>query len=208
MRITTTVVALATTISLLFSSSLLTTVQSTPRITNQEYIERKTENLLLVRQVGEEVGHAETLQAILLQETNGGTSSLVGNPAAPLRNRSYGLMQVQITAARSMLRRYPELADRYFPDRKASTLSDKEIADFLVANHEGNVRIAAHHFRLYFNMVGGDWARAVAAYNVGIGGVKKIQQPEAFGYVREIKHKLHKIVQPFNRKHTVETPSE
>lgn len=202
MKITTTVVATATAL-LLFAGAAFTppNVSSAPRVPQHEVIEQKRNNLMLVHEIGSEIGHPETLQAILLQETNGGTSTLVGNPTAPVRQRSYGLMQVQIGAARSILSRYPELLEKYFNGKRVTHITDTEMVQFLTTNHEGNVRIAAYHFRLYFNMVGGDWSKAVAAYNVGIGGVKRITKPDSFKYVREIKQKLQTIVQPFNRKH-------
>jgi hypothetical protein len=157
-------------------------------------------NLKKVYVVAREVGHPETLQAILLLETRGGKSVPIGNRESPVGKRSYGLMQVQVVAARSILQRNPSLFKRYFPERTYNSVLDEEIIALLLTNDEANIRIAAHHFKLYLQLSDGDWDRAVAAYNVGIGGVENIPDPAEFEYVIKIKAKLEEDVRPFNRK--------
>lgn len=157
-------------------------------------------NLKKVYMVAREVGHPDTLQAILLLETRGGKTVPIGNRESPVGKRSYGLMQVQVVAARSILQRNPSLVVRYFPDRTYNSVLDEEIIALLLTNDEANIRIAAHHFKLYLQLSDGDWDRAVAAYNVGIGGVKNIPDPAKFEYVIKIKAKLEEDVRPFNRK--------
>lgn len=152
----------------------------------------KADNMRKVFEIGSEIGHPETLQAILLQESNGGL--------AKQGHKSYGLMQVQVVAARSILTRVPELRTQYYGDRPISDISYAELVYLLMHNDEANIRIAAHHFKLYFRLVGQDWDKAVAAYNAGIGGVRKIQNPAEFRYVVEIRDKLQRVVRPFNHK--------
>lgn len=161
--------------------------------------EGMTDHLKTVFMVGREVGNPETLQAILMQETNGGRSERIGNKNAPIGKRSYGLMQVQVVAARSVLERFPVLLDKYFEGRKYGSLMDEEIIALLLSNDEANVRIAAYHFKLYMQLSGGDWNRAVAAYNMGIGGAQKIDNHSEYGYVQEVKRKLETVVRQFNR---------
>lgn len=158
------------------------------------------ENLRKVFVVGLDVGHPETLQAILLQETRAGTTEPIGNKNSPVGKRSYGLMQVQVVAARSIFERVPSVFKMYFPDRKYSSVADEEIIALLLTNDEANIRIAAHHFNLYLRLSGGDWNRAVAAYNAGIGAVQNIAVPSEFGYVIKVKAALETTVRPFNRK--------
>jgi hypothetical protein len=174
----------------------------------QEDIQREAvsdqlaENLSLVFNVGKEIGDAETLQAILLQETHGGMiPSLIGNKDSPVGKRSYGLMQVQVCAARSILSRNSELVDAYFPDRTYKSLADEEIIAVLLTNKEANVRIAAYHFKLYKSLAKGNWARTVAGYNAGEVLMQKLQHPEQFGYVVEVKQKLTTTVKQFNKDH-------
>lgn len=166
------------------------------------------ETMKKVFTVGREIGHPETLQAILLQETAGGRSAAIGNKNSPVGKRSYGLMQVQVVAARSILERNPSVLKRYFPERTYVSLFDEEIIALLLTNDEANIRIAAHHFNLYLKLSDGDWDRAVAAYNAGIGGVERIPEPAEFPYVIDVKAKLEEVVRPFNRKHSLQLSRE
>jgi len=150
-----------------------------------------------VFEIGTEIGNPETLQAILMQESKG-IKHAVGNPKAPLSQRSYGLMQVQLGAARSILQRQPDLLNEIFPDRTLKSIKDPELAEMLIHNDEANIRIAAYHFNLYLKLCKGNWHKAVAAYNVGIGGVQNISNPAEYSYVREIKRKMDRIIKPFN----------
>lgn len=158
-----------------------------------------SDNMKLAYAIGSEIGHPETMQALMLQES-GGRSALVGNKTAPINKRSYGIMQVQIVAARSVMQRYPDIVDRYFPNRSASSITNHELVDLLLSNDEANIRIAAYHFRLYLSIAKGNWDRAVAGYNMGIGNAIHLSDPADVGYVVGVKQKLNKIVKPFNRK--------
>lgn len=166
--------------------------------------EQLANNLSLVFNVGKEVGDPETLQAILLQETNGGRSELIGNKTSPVGKRSYGLMQVQVCVARSIFERNPDLFDVYFPDRKYSSIADEEIIALLLTNKEANIRIAAYHFKLYKALARGDWAKTVAGYNAGVVLMQKIAHPTEFGYVKDVKLKLTTTVRRFNREHKLQ----
>lgn len=157
------------------------------------------DHLFTVFTIGKEIGHPETLQAILMQETNGGRSSRIGNPSAPLTQRSYGLMQVQIVAARSVFNHFPQIRQMYFEDRSTKSLSNQEIASLLLDNDDANIRIAAYHFKIYMNLAKGNWTKAVAAYNMGIGNAFKITDHNT-SYVQSIRNHLKTFVQPFNRK--------
>lgn len=157
------------------------------------------ENLRKVFVIGREIGNAETLQAILLQESGGTNTNPVGNKRSPVGKRSYGLMQLQLVAARSVLERHPSLVGRYFPDRTYKSLADEEVIALLLTNDEANIRIAAYHFRLYLTLSNGNWERAVAANNAGIGGVNNIPDVSQYDYVLRIKAKLHDV-RVFNQK--------
>lgn len=167
----------------------------------------KAVNLKTAFQVGQEVGNPETLQAILIQESNGGLAGSVGNLSSPVGKRSYGVMQVQLSAARSVLSRTPQVLNTYFPSRSYRSLVDEEIIALLITNVEANIRIAAHHLKIYMSISRGDWSRAVAAYNVGIGGVEKIPVPAEHQYVVDIRQILTTMVKPFNHKHQLQLSS-
>lgn len=176
---------------------VIETVKSTPAFISKSL----ADNMKMVFAIGREVGNPETLQAILLKETSGGTSVLIGNRNSPVGKRSYGVMQVQVVAARSVLRRYPKVFARYFPKRTYNSVLDEEVIALLLTNNEANIRIAAHHFQLYLSLCEGDWEKAVAAYNAGIGAVENIAVPAEFQYVIDVKDKIETIVRPFNDKH-------
>lgn len=154
-------------------------------------------NMKVVFEVGSEVGNAETLQAILIQESRGLRSEPVGNKSSPIGRRSYGLMQVQLAAAKSVLQRYPEVFDKYFPDRTYKEIADEEFIALLLTNDEANVRIAAYHFKLYLQLSNGNWSRAVCAYNIGIGAVQRVTNYNN-SYVQSVKKKLTTVVKTFN----------
>lgn len=157
-------------------------------------------NLRYAYAVGSEVGNPETLQAIMLQETGGSKLAGVGNRNAPVGRRSYGLMQVQVVAARSILERYKHVRTKYFTGRSYRSIVDEEIIALLLTNDEANIRIAAHHFNLYLKISDGNWEKAVAAYNMGIGAVQNVSNYEEVAYVIEIKHKMEKV-RLFNEQH-------
>lgn len=166
----------------------------------------KSQNLKLVYDITLKFGYPEILQGMLLQESSGGTiRSLIGSPHAHISKRSYGLMQVQTVAARSILMRHPELLNKYFPDRDLHTVKDKELVKLLMTNNEANITIAAYHYDLYLSVLNGNHDRTIAAYNVGIGGVTKLRNPSRFKYVREVRQKIETVVKPFNEKYNLKT---
>lgn len=166
----------------------------------------KSQNLKLVYDIASKFGYPEIIQGMLLQESNGGTvRSLVGSPKAKPSRRSYGLMQVQIIAAKSIFSRYPELFVQYFPNRTVRSLRDREVIDLLMTNHEANVTIAVYHYDLYLKLLNGNHTQTIAAYNVGIGGVKKLKNPSRFKYVVEVKQKIETVVKAFNEKYNLKT---
>lgn len=181
-------------ITVIFTFVLL---QSTFAHADQRSAHTPAYYLAKVFEIGKDIGHAETLQAILMQESRG-VKRAVGNPGAPLHMRSFGLMQVQLVAARSILTRHPTLLSEYFPNRSLKSVSNQELANLLLDNDDANIIIASHHFKLYYDLSHGNWARAVAAYNVGIGGVKRIANPAAFPYVKSVQRWKSNTVRPFN----------
>jgi hypothetical protein len=160
-------------------------------------------NLQRVFHIAKEIGHPETMQAILLLESGGGVANPVGNLTSPVGKRSYGVMQVQVVAAKSILTRYPDTFNRYFPNRELRSVSDEEIIALLISNHEANIRIACQHFALYLSLSQGDWHKAVAAYNMGIGNAHKHENHEEYPYVKDVVNKIQEMVKPFNKKHSL-----
>lgn len=143
--------------------------------------------------------NTETLQAILMQETRGGNNPLVGGLKLPASKRSYGVMQVQIVAARSVIKSHPDISDRYFNNKPYKIITDNEIVNVLLTNHEANIRIAAIHLSVYQSITRGDWPRAVAAYNAGIGTALKMRKPLDYVYVKQITYNIRTIINRYNQ---------
>jgi hypothetical protein len=174
---------------------------SPPETLKARYNRVIASNLKKVYSISKAFGHPETMQAILMQESGGGISHPVGNLDSPIGKRSYGIMQVQVVAARSILSRYPGIFDQYFPHRKYSTVTDEEIIALLLMNDEANIHIAAQHFNLYYRLSNGDWHTAVAAYNMGIGNALKRENHGEYPYVVEVERRIQEVIKPFNRQH-------
>jgi hypothetical protein len=166
-----------------------------------------SEQLILAYNTAAELGIQPSLvQAILLKESKAGKSaSLVGSRTANVGNRSYGVMQIKVEAARSVLTKQPQLVKRYFPTRSYSSLVDEEIIALLLTNHEANIRIGCHHLMIYNKIVDGDWDKAVVAYNIGIGNVLKSSDEHIKNhpYLDSVYTLQHEVVYAFNKKHNL-----
>ena len=207
-RLTNVTAIMATFVVLLLSGARISSGEQLPDVNRTVIAEHVVKpestydnNMRLAFSVGSEVGHPETLQAILLVESRAGTGGLVGGKHLPVLKRSYGIMQIQVGTARSILTRTTELVERYFPNRQYRSITNNEIINLLLTNNEANIRIAAHNLLLNMKVMKGNWEKSVAAYNAGIGsilGKKTIPNP---GYVELVRARLKKVVRPYNNDH-------
>lgn len=164
------------------------------------YTDEQERILKLAYEVGNEIGWPETMQAIVMQETLAGHYGYrIGDLNLPVGKRSYGIAQVKVATARFVLNNYHELKDQYFGTRKLRRITDEEIIVLLMTDDEACMVIAARNFELMLKFSKGKWASAVAAYNQGLGGARKIENPRQFKYVKEIVHRIKKQVRPFNK---------
>lgn len=151
-------------------------------------------NLLqLAYEVGFEDGghkHAELVQAILLQETIAGLLGRMGHMTAPIGKRSYGVMQVKVTATRDVLNEYSEFGE---------FRADEEIIARMLSDDEFNIRIASK-FLLQLSAKVKTMDRALVAYNVGLGGSTGVSEPRQFKYVVAARGYLQEVVRPFNHR--------
>lgn len=132
--------------------------------------------------------HAELLQAVLLQETIAGQLGRIGHMTAPVGKRSYGVMQVKVTAARDVLRQHKSFG-RF--------RSDEELIVALMSDDLFNIRMASKFLlHLKDNTVSED--AALVAYNIGLRASRKITRPEQFKYVVRTRRNLTEVVQHFN----------
>lgn len=141
----------------------------------------------------------EIVQGILIQESKGGqVPSLVGSRSGGVGHRSYGVMQIKVEAARSVLIRYPDLLHRYFHNVPLKNLTDEEIIVVLMTNHEANIRIGCYHLITYFKIVK-QWDKAIVAYNIGIGNALKMGDASNHHYLHSVKNNIKRIVRPHNQ---------
>lgn len=150
--------------------------------------------LTLAYDVGMEDGgeeHARILQGVLLQETIAGLLGRIGHMTAPVGKRSYGVMQVKVTAARDVLKKHQAEFARY--------RSDEALIVDLMSNDEVNMRMASK-FLLMLKERSDSIEHALVAYNVGYRAAKSVPDYDEFKYVVKVKRHLAVVVEPFNRK--------
>lgn len=170
--------------------------RQTPPI--NRYVEKASfeDNMKLAYHVANDVGvEPEIVQAILVKESGGGKAKNLVNRGA------YGLMQIKIVAARSVLKRYPEIKSKYFGNFKK--LSDYQISKVLLTNRKANIHIGCLHLITYNNIVGGDWDKTIVAYNMGIGNALKHDDVSNNEYLQIVhKHKATTVAS-FNNIHNL-----
>ncbi len=137
---------------------------------------------------------AATLQAVLLQETIAGQLGRIGHMTAPVGKRSYGVMQVKVSAARDVLRKHKEFG---------KFRSDEELIIALMTDDEFNIRIASRFLNHLISKTDSIEA-ALVAYNIGLRASRKISRPDEFKYVLRTQLNLGEVVQHFNKRFLAE----
>ncbi len=135
--------------------------------------------------------HAELVQAVLLQETIAGQLGRIGHMTAPVGKRSYGIMQVKVTAARDVLRKFPDDFDRF--------RADEELIASLLMDDEFNIRVGSKflmHLRPYTQST----EQLLVAYNIGLRASRKVEHADKFKYTLRTQRNLHRVVKPFNQR--------
>jgi len=155
--------------------------------------------ITLAHNIGSEIGYPETVQALLLQETQAGKyGNRIGDTHLPIGKRSYGIMQMKVGTAKLVLAKYPDLMSTYFPNRDINLIHDEEIITKLMKDDTFALKLGAYNFLREKELAKG-WTRGVAAYNLGHHGAKKLIQPREFKYTQEVIQKLNTRVRPLNR---------
>lgn len=155
--------------------------------------------LKIAKEIGEEIGWPETIQAIALQESSAGVPGYrIGDLDEPVGKRSYGVMHVKVATSRFVLNNFPRIKDQYFGNKRIRQIIDEELIVLLMSNDEFCIEIAALNFLKMLEFSGGDWIRAVAGYNGGWGIAKRLKKPREFDYVKHINRRIKKQIRPFN----------
>jgi len=134
--------------------------------------------------------HAKLIQGMLLQETIAGLLGRIGHMTAPVGKRSYGVMQVKVTAATDVLAKHAYL-DNFD--------SESELIANLIIEDEFNIRIASKHF-LHLRTRTKTDAHALLAYNIGLRASRRYSNHDSFRYVKKVKRYSRQVAEPFNEK--------
>lgn len=137
------------------------------------------------------IRHARLVQSTLLQESIAGQLGRVGHRTAPVGKRSYGVMQVKVTAAQDVLQIHTQLS-------YSTTVEDLIVR--LMTDDEYNIRVASKYL-LYLREKTSNDASALVAYNVGLRGAKRYEDHDEFRYVKSVNRYFESVVIPFNQKY-------
>ncbi len=135
--------------------------------------------------------HAELVQAVLLQETIAGQLGRMGHMTAPVGKRSYGVMQVKVTAARDVLRKFPDEFGRF--------RADELLIAKLLMDDEFNIRMGSK-FLVHLRPHTDSTEALLVAYNIGLRASRKVEQADEFKYTLRTQRNLERVVKPFNRR--------
>lgn len=120
-----------------------------------------------------------TMQLIALQETWAGAYGrtpggvIIGQEDHyGVGKGSYGVWQVRLETARDVVVGNPEVFD--------SGMSNDELLALLMTDEVFCARVATHYFAWLYELSGGDWRRALLAYNRGPGRVGDGKDPRRY----------------------------
>jgi soluble lytic murein transglycosylase-like protein len=111
----------------------------------------------------------ELVQGVILQESlAGGAKSykVAGNRG----DEYFGLGQLKISAARDVMKRWPELWSKY----KFQTRTDDELKANLILNQTFNIELTSKYLKLLHTDYGFNGRELMNAYNRGPAGVKAV----------------------------------
>jgi hypothetical protein len=145
-------------------------------------------------QTGKEIGHPETIQALLLRETNGNRYRSLGPVKDTQNNQCYGVMQIKLETAKFVLTKIWRLP-------KSDLLPDHQLRQKIHTDDTLNIKIATSYFKYLLSLNSGpeQWDKAVLSYNIGssrVGEDGKVNDPD--GYVESVRTKIKTDVQKFN----------
>ena len=142
--------------------------------------------------------HAELVQAVMLQETIAGHLGRIGHMTAPVGKRSYGIMQVKVSAARDVLKKFPDEFDRF--------RADEELIARLLMDDEFNIRVGSK-FLMHLRPHTQSTEQLLVAYNIGLRASRKVKQAGQFKYTQRTQRNLQRVVRPFNQRF-IEAPMQ
>jgi hypothetical protein len=165
-------------------------------IVSHGFVARHPQNEVLktAYSLGRQIGHPELVQAIAWKESKA-IPNAVGQGA-------YGVMQVQVASARSVLKQNPDLIDEHFPNETYATLTNSDIRRALTDSTEANIAIAVTLLQQYIDIARGNLAKAIVGYNVGIGAASRMTNHSHHSYFNDVMRIQRQIIRPWNVKNS------
>jgi hypothetical protein len=148
-------------------------------------------------QIGKEIGYPETIQGLLLRETNGGRYR--GPAQATQNDPCYGVMQIKLNTAKFVLAKVWGLP-------KSDLLPDHQLREKIRNDDVLNIKIATSYFKYLLSHYSGpaQWDKAVLSYNTGSYRLRedgKAYDPD--GYVESVRTMIKSDVRKFNSINTI-----
>lgn len=152
--------------------------------------ELQKDNLRLAYTVGAEYGWPETAQVIIMQESLAGKLTRFGDSRQVPQKRSYGVAHMTLGTAKEVIKRHFG-HDVY--------KNDDEIIIALVTNDKFAMHMMMWYFTYLVDKFNGSWSKALLAYNVGPGNVRRHgYKYDPNKYLEKCKWRLDYQIRPFN----------
>ena len=149
---------------------------------------------------GEKIGFPETMQAIMIVESQVGGNSrkgaIIGNKVASVGKRAYGVLQLKTVAARFVYSHHEDVFLKHFPNHNIKYIEDEEIIILLLTNDKANIELGTLNFKLMLKYTD-RWSDAVTAYYTGLGGLKSVEGKHF--YLTKIQERIKVDVKPLNK---------
>jgi hypothetical protein len=186
-------------IQLLFIIIFPMVVSANERLAGDPHILSYGKLMSAAYQIGKEIGYPETIQALLLRETNGNRYRHLGPAKGSLSNQCYGVMQIKLDTAKFVMKKLWRLP-------KSDLLPDQELREKIHNDHILNIKIATSYFKYLLSLNPGpeQWDKAVLSYNIGSNRLRedgKVDDPD--GYVESVRTIIKTNVQKFNSIHNI-----
>ena len=148
-------------------------------------------------QEGKKIGSPETIQGLLLCETNGGRYRGVAKSAQ--NDPCYGVMQIKLDTAKFVMAKIWGLP-------KSGILADHQLRQKMRDDDVFNIKIATSYFKYLLSLFSGParWEKAVLSYNFGPHHLQwddKAYDPDS--YVKSVRTLINTDVRKFNSVHNI-----
>ncbi len=146
---------------------------------------------------GKKIGYPETIQGLLLRETNGGRYR--GAAQAAQNDPCYGVMQIKLDTAKFVLA-------KIWGVPKSDLLPDHQLRRRIRDDDAFNIKIATSYFNYLLSRFSGParWEKAVLSYNFGPCHLQwddKAHDPD--GYVQSVQRLIDTDVLRYNVVHNI-----